>query len=265
MRKVALFILLLVTTKTLLASESVQQFDLRTYDPIKVGLKDFTCEVRLKGITEKIKKDFPAIKINDEVYYKLFWVYPGKVDFQVQGIPAGFRELKQNLKNLIVNRLDYLVPQSLGKRFRAYTMTETKIKSGVKVEGKDPTNNLSVNKIELYFDKEERLKTFKSYSPMGFQESSFDYKKKSWSKNKWVLEEVDAKMIQGPQVMEIETEIDYENYVGFGFPSEITIKTKQYVVSPEKNEKKNERSGETVITFSDYKINDKEAQKYFRN
>lgn len=265
MGKVALTLFISFFMMSSMASEAVQLFDLKTYDPVKVGLKDFSCEVRLAGITDKIKQNFPTLNIKDEIYYKLYWVAPGKVDFQVMGMPSGFREIKQNLKNLVVNRLDYLIPQPLGKRFRSYKMTEMKQSGGIKVIGEDPTNSLPVNKVDMFFDNEGKLSSYKSYSPVGFRESRFDYGKKSWSKNKWVLKEVEAKMIQGPQVTEIETEIDYKNYVGFGFPEKISIETKQYVVSPEQNEKKNERTGKTEITFSNYKINDGAAQKYFRN
>ncbi len=261
----AVFFTLFTLSFSVLSSEQLQLFDLKTYDPVKVGLKDFTCEVRLKGITEKIQKDFAAIKLKGEVYYKLYWAYPGKVDFKIEGIPPGFNELRQNLKNLVVNRLDYLIPQALGKRFRGYELIEKKLGSGVRVIGTDPTNTLPINKVELYFDRDEKLKSYKSFSPLGFKESTFEYKKKSWSKNKWVLEGVEAKMIQGPQVTEIVTEMDFENIEGYGFPTEIKVETTQYVVSPEDNEKKNERKGESILTFSKYKINDGAALRYFRN
>lgn len=265
MAKLTMLITLLMFSIGALSSEQLTLFDLKTYDPIKVGLKDFTCEVRLDGITEKIKNDFAAINLKGEVYYKLYWAYPGKVDFEIIGLPSGFNELRQNLKNLVINRLDYLIPQPLGKRFRGYELTEKKLGSGIRVIGTDPTNTLPVNKIELYFDREEKLKSYKSFSPLGFRESTFDYKKKSWSKNKWVLEEVTAKMIQGPQVTEIQTEMDFENIEGYGFPTQIKVETTQYVVSPEDNEKKNERKGQSLLTFSKYKINDGAALKYFRN
>ncbi len=245
--------------------ELIESFDLRTYDPLKNGLKDFSCEIRLKGLTERLKKELVSLDIKDEVYYKLFWIYPGKLDLVVEGLPRGFQELRNNLKNLIVNRVDYLVPQKLGKRIRGYELTPQKTSSGTLVKAKDPANSKAVNKIELMFDKEGKLSTYKSYSPLGFQQSVFSYTKKSWSKNKWVLNEVKAKTIQGPQVTEIETEIDHENYVGYGFPEKILISTTQYVVAPGKDEKKQERTGQTELSFSNYKINAGEATKHFRN
>ncbi len=246
------------------SSEIVESFDLRSYNPIKNGLKEFTCEIRVEGLTDRLKKELVSLNIKNEVYYKLYWLYPGKMDLVVEGLPKGFLELKANLKSLVVNRIDYLVPQELGKRLRSYELEIKKLKVGTMVKGLDPTNNRAVNKIELFFDDDQRLSSYKSFSPLGFQESKFKYKKKSWSKNKLVLEESSAKTIQGPQVTEIDTEINYENQVGFGFPEEIQIKTTQYVVAPGKEEKKQERKGKTKITFSNYKINSGTAQEYFR-
>jgi hypothetical protein len=247
------------------SAELIEGFDLRTYDPVNNGLKDFSCEIRLKGLTDRLKNELVSLNIKDEVYYKLYWIYPGKLDLVVEGLPRGFKELRTNLKNLIVNRIDYLVPQKLGKRIRGYDLETQNTSSGTLVKGKDPANNKAVNKIELLFDKEGKLKAYKSYSPLGFQQSTFSYTKKSWSKNKWVLNEVKAKTIQGPQVTEIDTEIEHNNFVGFGFPERITISTTQYVVAPGKEEKKQERTGQTELSFSNYKINAGEATKHFRN
>lgn len=252
-------------SNAILGSEVIENFDLRSYDPVRNGLKDLTCEIRLKGLTERLRKELVSLKIPGEVYYKLYWLYPGKLDIVIEGLPKGFNELKNNLKNLVVNRVDYLIPQKLGKRLRSYKMTTKSVKNGLLVKGEDPTNTKAVNRIELMFDGDERLLSYKSYSPLGFQQSTFEYGKKSWSKNKWVLEKSFAKTIQGPQVTEIETEIDYGNQVGFGFPESIEIETTQYVVAPGEKEKKQERKGETVLTLSKYKINSGEAQKYFRN
>jgi hypothetical protein len=264
MKRVFYTILFLLLSQSIHAVDLLENFDLRSYSPVKNGLKDFTCQIRIKGLTDQIKKDLVNVKINDEVYYKLYWKYPGKVDITVEGLPKGFQELRQNLKGLVVNRVDYLVPQDLSKRLRAYKLKSKPIKGGTLVLGTDPSNRLAVNKIEIKFDGSEKLKSYKSYSPLGFQQSIFEFGKKSWSKNKWVLESVKAKTVQGPQITEIETEIDYENNVGYGFPTEINIETLQYVLAPGENEKKNERTGETVISFSNYKINSGDAQKYFR-
>ena len=263
--KVYFLIISIFLSNAIFGSEVIENFDLRSYDPVSNGLKDLTCEIRLKGLTERLKKELVTLKIPDEVYYKLYWLYPGKLDIIVEGLPRGFTELKTNLKNLVVNRVDFLIPQKLGKRLRSYKLTTKSVRGGTLVKGEDPTNTKAVNKIEIMFDGDEKLKSYKSYSPLGFQDSSFEYGKKSWSKNKWVLEKSFAKTIQGPQVTEIVTEIDYGNQVGFGFPEEIEIETTQYVVAPGKKEKKQERKGTTELTFSKFKVNSGEAQKYFRN
>ncbi len=256
---------LIISTSAILANPVVSDFDLMSYSPVKLGLKDIQCEVRLDGLTEQVKKQYVTVKVGKEVFYKLYWMYPGKIAIEVEGIPKGFDQLKQSLIGLIVNRIDYLIPQDLAPRIRGYNLKKKKSSGGgSSFEGEDPTNTKAVNKIEVGFDNNGILKKYKSYSPLGFQDSVFDYAKKSWSKNKWVLQAVRAKMIQGPQVTESNTEINYENVGGYGMPSEISVTTKQKVVAPGEGEKKIERSGESKLTFSNYKVNMGEAQKYFR-
>lgn len=256
---------LIISISMAFANSAVSDFDLLSYNPVKMGLKDVLCEVRLEGLTEQVKKQYVTVKVGREVYYKLYWMYPGRVAIDVEGIPKGFDQIKQSLVGLIINRVDYLIPQDLSPRIRGY---ELKKKSGgrggVTFEGEDPTNTKAVNKIEVSFDSNGILKKYKSYSPLGFQDSIFDYGKKSWSKNKWVLQSVRAKMIQGPQVTESYTDIKYENVSGYGMPSKIVVSTEQKIVAPGEGEKKIERKGESELTFSNYKINMGEAQKYFR-
>ena len=241
----------------------MENFDLKSYSPIKNGLKDLSCEIRVKDLTKEIKKDLVDLKVKGEIYFKLYWLYPGKFELNVEGLPDGFEILKSKLKGLVVNRLDYLIPSELSKKTRAYKFTSKKVKRGTILYGNDPTNTLAINKIELKFDNSEKLKTYKTYSPLGFQSSSFDYEKKSWSKNKWVLKEVKAKTVQGPLVTEIDTVINYENNVGFGFPSRIIINSNQYDSAPEENEVKNKRTGVTELAFSKFEVNKNIALKYF--
>ncbi len=257
--------LFLISSTFAWANTTVTDFDLMSYSPVKMGLKDIYCEVRVDGLTEQVKKQYVTVKIRDEIYFQLYWMYPGKVAIEVEGVPLGFEQLKQNLIGLIVNRIDYLVPQDLSPKLRGYNLKSKKSGGSIILEGVDPTNTKAVNKIEVGFDNQGILKKYKSYSPLGFQNSIFEYEKKSWSKNKWVLDEIEAKMIQGPQVTETNTEIKYENVAGFGMPERITVSTKQSVVAPGEEEKKIERTGESKITFSNYKLNVGEAQKFFRS
>ncbi len=256
--------LILFSTSLALANPEVSDFDLMAYSPVKFGLKDLTCEVRIEGLAEQVKKQYVTIKVKDDVYYEVYWMYPGKLGVEVVGLPFGFDQLKQSLIGLVINRLDYLIPQDLAPKLRGYKLEKKKVNNLVMLEGEDPTNTKAVNKIAVGFDGQGILKSYKSYSPLGFQESEFEYEKKTWSKNKFVLENVNAKMIQGPQITETQTDIEYANEAGFGMPREVKIVTKQSIVAPGENEKKEERSGESKITFSKYKLNVGEAQKYFR-
>jgi len=254
-----------IFVSTVHANSSISDFDLTSYSPIKVGLRDLVCEIRLDGLTKQVKKQYVTVKVGKEVFYKLYWIYPGKFYVDVEGIPQGFEQLKQSLVGLIVNRLDYIIPQELAPRMRGYELKKTKGDgTGLTFGGIDPTNTKPINKIEIGFNRKGALKRYKSFSPLGFQESKFKYAKKSWSKNKWVLDKVNAKMIQGPQVTISDTVIKYKNIGGYGLPKEIIIKTRQKLVAPGEGEKEIERTGESKIRFSNYKLNIGVAQKFIR-
>ncbi len=246
------------------ASNPVEDFDLRSYSPVKNGLKDLYCEIRIKGLAKKIREQFITLKIKDEVFFKFYWVYPGKLEFVVEGLPSGFSELKDNLKRLIVSRADYIIPQKLFPKLRSYQLNVKKSGKDFLVKADDPTNGKTINKMEMKFTGDGRLSQYKSYSPLGFEESKFSYLKKSWSKNKWVLEKVEAKAIQGPQVTESTSVIKFENNVGYGLPVKVDIVSRQYVAAPGKKERLQERSGGSQVTFSNYKVNSGIARKFFR-
>jgi len=260
-----ILIFISITISTTHANNYVSDFDLTSYSPVKIGLKDLVCEIHLEGLTNQVEKQYVTVKIGKEVFYKLYWMYPGKFYIDVAGIPQNFVQIKKSLVGLIVNRLDYIIPQELAPRIRGYQLKKMVGHHGVIIfEGVDPTNTKTTNKIEVGFDSKGVLKNYKSYSPLGFQESVFKYQKKSWSKNKWVLEGVNTKMIQGPQVTQSSTNIEYSKVSGYGLPKKIVVKTNQKVVAPGENEKKIERSGESKIIFSNYKLNMGEAQKFIR-
>jgi len=256
---------MILSASSLFAEGLISDFDLTAYNPLKTGLKDISCEVRVDGLTEQIKKQYVTINIKSEIYYQVYWMYPGRMGIEVIGIPRGFEQIKDSLVGLIANRLDYMVPQELSPGLRSYKFNQTKKNGEVVLEGQDPTNKMAVNKLEIGFSKDGVLKSYKSYSPLGFQKSNFTYDKKSWSKNKWVLSSVEADMIQGPQKTSSVTRIEYTNVAGYGMPEKIEIETKQSVVAPGKNEEKIARSGTNILNFSNYKLNNGEAQKYFRS
>ncbi len=257
------FLAVLSSWANLKTPEVIQTFDVRTYSPVNYSLKDLTFEIRLKKLTDIVKKRLVDIKI-EEVFFKVYWVFPGRFDIQVEGMPKGFHEIKNELKTLVINRLDYVVPQKLMPKLRSYQLKESKTSRGTLVIAADLTQQKSVNEIKMFFDKGGKLVSFNTSSPAGAQKSKMVMSPKSWSHNKWVVDRVVSRSIAGIQTTKIENDIKYFNKDGFGFPQTISILTTQKIQAPSPKARPQERQVRSTINFSNYRVNSGEAKKYFR-
>lgn len=237
-------------------ADVVENFDLRYYHPQVMSLKDLSFEIRISNLKENVLKSIPLSKL-DDLYYEVYWITPGKYHVEVKGLPKGYVELRNELKALIQNRLDYVLPQKLAPKVRSYSLETVSVKNGMqKIIGTDRTHQRGINKIEIDFDREGKLRSFKTRSPMGSQTSNLSMSKKSWSNNKWVVDRITVTSVQGIQVTKMENKLSYKKVDGFGFPSKVTVTTTQELkVASKKKDKENKRIVKSEITFSNYKIN----------
>lgn len=243
-------------------AEIVENFDLRYYHPQLLSLNDLAFEIRISNLKENVLKSIPLSKI-DDLYYSVYWISPGKYHVEVKGLPKGYVELKNELKALIQNRLDYVLPQKLAPKVRSYSLKSVTDKSGSKrILGTDKTHQRGINEIEISFNREGKLKQFKTKSPMGSQTSTLSMSKKPWSKNKWVVDNVIVTSVQGIQVTKMNNKLTYKNYEGFGFPDKVEVTTTQELqVASNKKDEKNKRTVKSEIIFSNYLINKGIAKK----
>lgn len=242
-------------------AEIVENFDLRYYHPQQLSLKDLSFEIRISNLKENVLKSIPLSRL-DDLYYSVYWITPGKYHIEINGLPKGYTELRNELKALILNRLDYVLPQKLAPKVRSYSLKSQSSKNGIyTIEGVDRTHQRQINKIEIAFDKEGKLKSFTTKSPMGRQVSALSMSKKPWSNNKWVVDNINVKTFQGVQVTEMNNKFFYKNYEGFGFPEKVAVTTTQELKVSSKKNKKNKRTINSEILFSNYKVNKGIAKK----
>lgn len=261
MRVMNLFFLLMLSFNISAVNISeVNEFDIRYYHPESFGLKDLVFEVRVSNLVETLNKKQSFGKIED-LYFKVYWMFPGQYQIQVNGFPKGFDEVKYQLKQMIKNRLDFVVPLKLSPRVRSYELSYFNIKGGKGIKGKDRTGSRPVSEIQLKFKSNGMLQEFKSFSPTGVNSSIFKLGTKSWSNNKWVVENMTIKLIQGVQLTTIENEFEYKSYSGFGFPSKVDITTTQEIVT-NNGGKPNKRSVNSSIEFSKYEVNTGKAVRF---
>ncbi|OUR93043.1 hypothetical protein A9Q84_21300 [Halobacteriovorax marinus] len=260
--KVFLVLLTLVFSVNLFGREipEVNEFDIRYYHPENYGLKDLVFEIRISNLVETLNKRQNFGRIED-LYFKIYWMFPGQYQIKVFGFPKGFLEVKHQLKQMIKNRLDFVIPLKLAPRVRSYELSYFKTKGAKGVRGKDRTGSRPVSEIQLKFKRNGMLKEFKTFSPTGVNTSHFDLTSKGWSNNKWVVDKMIIKLIQGVQLTTIENDFTYKPISGFGFPQRVDIKTSQEILT-NNNGKSNKRTVSSSIEFSNYEVNTGKAQRY---
>lgn len=240
----------------------ITTYDVRFYNPKESGVQDLAFEVRYDGLKEMIE-DRLGVKNLIDVYFQVYWLMPGKFKIQVAGLPDGFEELRAELRAMVRSRLDLVIPSNLSSRLRGYRLTTQSIDGGVQVIGKDPTHSKVINELTLNFSNDGRLTRIRTQSPMGTNTTNLEMSPKSWSNNKWVLDKIKVRTIQGIQATTIEQEIEYKTEAGFGLPEKVEIKTTQQLIRPEDDEGETfEATDEAVIRFSNYRVNTGAAQKF---
>jgi hypothetical protein len=264
MKKLLLFVLL-ASCNTLYSQEKIEeleQFEIRSYAPQKNGVTDLVFEARIDHLTELLSKNLALGKLVD-VSFKIYWNSPSQYKIEVQGLPKGFDEIKNDLVSLIKGKLEFILPEKFSEKFKGYSLKAEPIADGKLIHAIDASYTMSTPEVEILIDKSGQLKTVETKSPTAVK-TEFTHSAKSWSNNKLVLDKVVMTSKQGPAAMTTTNTIEYINVNGIGFPAKITVKNISEVVIPKTEkakEKKIKNESGTVIRFTKYEINTGKAQK----
>lgn len=242
--------------------DELEQYDLRTYSPVNYGLKDLVFEVRVSNLLDLIKNEMAITDVVD-VYYKVYWMFPGQYKIEVEGLPKGFQELRAELRELIKERLEFVIPTPLANKLRSFSLAYKERKPQTIIEGVDETHTRDTNRLTLIFESNGKLKEFHSYSPVGISKSFFETSVKPWSHNKWVYDSLVIENTQGQQKNTIRHRFSYETISGVGFPEKIEVESTFEIIVPEdfKGEKP-QTTKKTEILFSNFEVNTGKAQRY---
>ena len=243
------------------SNELISTYDLRTYHPEQYSLKDLVFEVRIEDLVQKLRERL-SLKDLKDVYFKVYWMFPGKYKIDVVGLPKGLTQIEKELKTLIQPRLDFVIPERLGPKLRSYSLKYSKKGKNVYVKAIDPTQAKDINEMQMIFNEGGQLKQLKTLSPAGVSVAKMKMGPKGWSHNKWVLQGLEIKTILGVQVTKMKHDVSYEKFSGFGFPSEIKTVMEQELLNSSKvkgNERK--RKFDSEMMFKNYQINTGEARK----
>lgn len=260
---VMLFLFLIVCRPVCANSQKIiEKYDIGSYHPENYGLKDLVFQVRLSNLLDHLNEKKIYGKLKD-VYFKTYWLFPGKYKVEVIGMPRGFKRMKYNLRNMIYTNLDFVIPKKFSSEIEGYQFEIEKKGLEISMRGKDKSRTKDISEMYIVFDKKSKLKRIKTYSPAGENDSRMEMSVKSWSHNKWALEKITSKIRHGMQTTVMEKNVVYTTVAGFGFPERVNIETTQTSNhSKSTKEKIDLRKTVTSIIFSNYKVNMGEARKY---
>lgn len=241
----------------------LEQYDLRAYSPVNYGLKDLVFEIRISNLKEILQDQYNLKNLID-VYYKVYWIFPGQYKIEVEGIPQGFVDLQIELRELIKDKLEFVIPMPFMAKIRGYELNYKSKGQKVIIEGVDRGQTREINRIEIELDTTGKLQTLSSFSPSGVSRAEFDLGIKPWSHNKWVLDTFQTIVPIFNGEVRVVHKINYVSQAGIGLPSEIEVKTIQSAEVTNEEGKKEQRKFESgsTISFSKYEINTGKAQRY---
>jgi hypothetical protein len=244
--------------------EELEQYEIRSYNPIDVGVKDLVYEIRVEGLKDIIEKNLVVGKLSD-LYFKIYWLNPSEFRIEVMGLPKGFIEVKNDLKELIKGKLDFVIPEKFSERLKPYSLKIEPIADGKLMKAIDETYTLAVPEIYITFDKSGRLKLIESKMSMTAIKTEFFHSTKSWSNNKLVLDRIISNSNSQGVKYTIINDLQYSNVNGFGLPSKLVVKNiTEYTIPETAKEKAKQQKKETnsVIFFSKFEINSGKAQRF---
>ena len=241
----------------------IEQYEIRSYDPKASGLTDLVFEARIENLTELLNKNLNIGKLTD-VHFKIYWISPTQYQVEVEGLKKGFKEVKDDLANLIKGKLEFIIPEKFSEKFKSYTLKSEPLADGKLIRAIDETYTMAVSEVDIKFGPEGILRSVESKAPMSKITTEFFQSPKSWSNNKLVLDKTLSTSHQGNAIITVENAVEYKTFQGVGLPIKITVKNKSVLSVPaatKEKEKKIKQETSTNILFSKYEINTGKARK----
>lgn len=268
MKKLLLFLIFVIAAFTnAMASEAsdlLQENEIKNYDPQKQGLKDLVFEARIENLTEILKATGNFGNVTD-LHFKVYWLPGDQYKVDVNGLPKGFEEVRNDLATLIKTKLDFVIPSPLASRLTEYDLKVVPSDSGKEIVATDLNGRLPINLMKLNFDKSGKLSAM-SYAISGqVVETKFATSPKSWSNNKNLIDTLTITTKQGIQTNIITNKVEYLTESGIGFPSKLIIKNLTTAKIPAQGDKKEQNLKQetgTTVRFSNYEVNTGKAQRY---
>lgn len=244
-----LFIVLLLFSSPPSNSDIVKLFETKRYSVLNQGARSLSFKVDMPEMMQSLKESTNFSNL-DRVSTHVKWEIGKSPEVTVDGLGDRFVELQQMIKNLVLVRLDYIVPKPLSDFTNGYQLTESKLSDSIVLKGVDKEGKKEINQFEMVFNNQGIIKELRILSPGLNMLTSFDYMIFPWSNNKYVLSQVRVIEEKNLYKTEISSVLKYKLVDGYGLPEEISLTSKNY--STGKTEAMIQHS---VVKFSNYQVN----------
>jgi len=232
----------------------------KIYSPKYKGLTDLVVDMESPSLTKQLNEQMIFGNIRD-LRFRFYWTAtPERVAVEIIGMPEGFNEIKQQLKQAMLSRFESVIPISLEKKFTGYKFS---------LDPKDPSSVIAkdekalnvIPEYRLTFEPTGLLTTLSGKKTIGTMATSFDWEKMPWSEPRLVNKKSIVKSVDGPQSVTIETFMDWQVISTIGLPTKSKTLTKQVITIP--GSAAQENIVEEEVIYRNYKVNVGEALKWF--
>jgi hypothetical protein len=243
--------------------KAIDQFDKTFYFPQDHGLEDLYFEVHHNKLLENFKKNFSLGDLK-ELYYKVYWLKGNKADIEVVGLPEGFKELKDQLKMFIIERLDFVLPVKFKERYAEFKFVEKQSAGKTILELNSDSVTSEYSNLILEFNDKNLLDKVVSKESAIRSESVLTYKQSDVATKAFVVDEVVTEKLQGIHSTKLSFKLKYEKFSSFAFPVSLEAEGIQSLSKSVQTKEKSEPMKESwSIAFKNYKVNSGEASRFF--
>jgi hypothetical protein len=233
----------------------LNDIDAKMYRPEADGVRDLYVELELTGLKELInqQKNYGVIQ---ELYFKVYWLHPGKLEIEVEGLPKGFIELRSSLIEQVRPYLIYLFPESIKNQLRSFQVKRGNKKS-LQIVAKDISYQSPITEMVLDFDNRFLMEKIVYKKPLGTETLNLSYQVHQKVSNKFVIQEITSSSYLGLNTLKSNTVVKYNN-VGIWFlPVQVkTSTTHEISETVTEGNKPAPKRVESILNFKNYKVNE---------
>lgn len=238
-------------------AEYLKLFDAKVYSLRTNSIKDFAVDISSSRLTKQMNENGTFGKVK-ELVFKVYWTAsPERLEIDIYGLPEGFREVKDELRNSIMPLIEDLLPPSTEKRFAGYKITQGP--GSKEFTAKDPSGVAPIPSFILKFDAEDKLSEIVGQKFVGLWNQVPTYKKESFSNGKWVLKKSVTTSSENGQTLIVTKTLNYGSVGALHALTNVSVSTEQKWDKPDTKP----ISGSESLDFTNYKIDQGVAMKYF--